>query len=128
MTTNPFTFVEAVSFSKQNILAESPELEKDYPSYIVNKSLSYHSDAILYANEINMYQALDKRLQFDYYLNSIKSRKRYAKWVKKSGIGDELAVIKEYYNCSDAEAEEIMSILSPDDISDLKSFLNKGGR
>ncbi len=127
MGTSPFVFVEAISFSKTDLLEDTPELEKDYIPFIVNKSLSYHLDALQHANEMNLYYDIDKKLQFDYLRHSLRSRKRFAKWGKKPE-NTELNNIQQYYSCNERDAEEILGLLSDDDLKKINECLEPGGR
>ena len=61
---------------------DTVELEKDYKPFIVNRGLSFNHDTALYANEMNFRHYADHKLQFDFFLNSIRPRKRYGKWLK----------------------------------------------
>lgn len=101
--------------------------EKDYVPFVVNKALSHHYDCILHANIMNMYPNLDKPLQFQYYLNTIRSYKRpYKKWLKRETIAD-LELVKEYYNFSTEKAKEALSILTEDQLDVIRKRLDKGG-
>lgn len=103
------------------------ENEKDYVPYVVNKALSFHYDCILYANEMNKHPSLDKLLQYQYYLNTIRPYKRpFQKWHKKDSI-ENLSLIKEYYNVSNDKAKEILGILTDAQIEIIKKKLEKGG-
>jgi hypothetical protein len=100
--------------------------EKSYPSFIVNRALSYHEDTVLIANEINIYPNIDNKLKYDALINSIRAYKRqFSKWYKKAQSSD-LNVVKEYYGYSDAKAEEALKILSADQIAALEKQLYKG--
>jgi len=82
----PFDFVNSASYSKEDLIRESDNTElaeKTYAPFLTNKAFSYHVDTIMYANEMNMRSALENQLAFDYYLNSIRPQKRFAKWIKK---------------------------------------------
>ena len=122
---NPFDFVNAINKSKEDLLKE-PESEKHYPAYMVNKALSYFPDTILYANEINQFHHLDSKLQFHFFLNSIRPAKRFAKWVKKQEDNDITAVM-EYYGYNPQKAENALSILSSEQLKIIKQKLEKGG-
>lgn len=124
---NPFDFVDSVSYSKKDLVEDTPSLIKEYTPYIVNKALSYHLDSLQYANDMNRFSHLEPLLQYYFYLNTLKSRKRFAKWVKKTD-NDDLVTIREYYKCNPREAEEIMRILSPEDIQKIKTKISKGGK
>jgi len=100
--------------------------EKSYSPFMVNRALSYHRDTTLLANEMNLYPSTDKKLQYDFLLNIVRSSKRpYSKWFKKAKSSD-LDTIKEYYGYSDAKAVEALKILSNDQIAAMKKQLYKG--
>jgi hypothetical protein len=100
--------------------------EKSYPSFMVNRALSYHEDTVLIANELNIYPNIDNKLKYDALINSVRAyRRQYSKWYKKAQSSD-LNVVKEYYGYSDAKAEEALKILSDDQIADMKKQLYKG--
>ncbi len=79
---NPFDYVNAILQNKKQLIVDESS-EKDYTSFLVNRSLSYHKDCIMYANEMNRRHFLDKKLQNDFLLNTVRSQKRpFAKWAK----------------------------------------------
>ena len=123
---NPFDFVNAINTSKQDLLKD-PTVEKHYPAFMVNKALSYFPDTLLYANEMNRHHHIDGKLQFHFFLNSIRPAKRIAKWVKKQDDND-LTAIKEYYGFGLEKAKSALSILSSDQLITIKQKLEKGGR
>ena len=100
--------------------------EKSYSPFMVNRALSYHRDTVLWVNEMNQYPNLDKKLQADFLLNTVRAYKRpYSKWHKKAQSSD-LETIKEYYGYNDAKAVEALKILSDDQIALMKKQLYKG--
>jgi hypothetical protein len=106
---------------------ETEDDEKDYNAYVVNRALSYHLDCVPYANEINMLHFLDKKLQYDYLLNSIRPMKRkFQPWQKAESVKD-LECVKEYFGYSDAKAKEALSILTKDQLSYIRKITDKGG-
>ncbi len=105
---------------------KDPACEKLYQPYMVNKALSYFPDTVLYANEINQHRDIDNKLQFHFFLNSIRPAKRFAKWVKKQEDND-LSAVMEYYGYSTEKAQKALSILSSDQITIIKQKLEKGG-
>jgi len=126
---NPFDFVNSINHSKKDLMTgtENDELvEKSYAPFLVNRSLSYFTDTILYANEINQYHNIDNKLQFHYLLNSIRPQKRFAKWAKKQDSGD-LEAVKEYYGYNNEKALQALSLLSTVQIEEIKNQLEKGG-
>ena len=100
--------------------------EKSYSAFMVNRALSFHRDTVLWANEMNRFTSLDNKLKYDFLINSIRAQKRqYSKWYKKAQSND-LNVVKEYYGYSDAKAEEVLKILTADQITALEKQLYKG--
>ena len=124
MSDNPFEFINSISYKKNNLLKEQYS-EKDYPSFLVNKGLSLYADTILYANEINRRPWIDNKLAYDFFLNSIRPRKRYSKWFKKTKDED-LELLKEYYKCSESKALEYLNVLSETQLEKLRERLIKG--
>ena len=122
----PFDFVNAINYKKIDLMKDDEQAEKDYVPFIVNRTLSYFPDTVMYANEINQRIHLDNKLQFHYFLNSIRTSKRFSKWVKKEGSAD-LEVVKQYYGYSDEKAEQALSLLSTDQLQIIKKRLDKGG-
>jgi len=105
---------------------EDPEVEKDYIPFLVNRSLGYFMDTIMYANEMNRFNSLDYKLQYDFLLNIIRPRKRYSKWLKKSK-DDNIDLIKKFYGYSYTKAKDVVDILSEDQIEHIRSKLDTGG-
>ena len=124
---SPFDFVNAInSSSKKDLIAEDPELEKLYVPFMVNRALSYFSDTVMYANEVNRYNQIDYKLQNSYLLNIVRPAKRFAKWVKKQDNND-IDVVMEYFGYSHEKAIQALSILSSEQLTTIKNKLAKGG-
>jgi len=122
---SPFVFVNSISYSKK-IKSLSSLDESIYNPFITNKNFSYFVDTILIANEINMRHTADKKLQYDYLLNKIRPRKRFSKWNKHIKDGS-IELIKEYYKVNDVKAKTILTLLSDQQINQIKNKLQKGG-
>jgi hypothetical protein len=123
---SPFDFVTAINTTKKNLIKEEPDLEKEYNPFLTNKSLSYFTDTIMDANLMNMHHGLDKKLQFDYLINTIRPGKRFSKWAKKVENNDR-EIVKTYYGYNDRNAEVALSLLSTDQLKIIKSKLETGG-
>lgn len=103
------------------------ENEKEYAPYVVNRSLSYHLDIVMAANQMNLMPGLDSLLQYHYLLNTVRSYKRpFQKWQKRETV-ENLDAVKEFYGYSNEKAKEALSILSDAQIEQIKKNLNKGG-
>jgi hypothetical protein len=121
----PFEFINSINFTKEDLIVDDWS-EKQYVSYIVNKGLSFGSDTVIPANEMNSRPHLDKKLQFQFLINTIRPKKRYNKWVKPEKI-ETIDIIKTYYGYSNEKARQALSILTSDQIDYLKQKLEKGG-
>jgi len=123
---NPFDFVKEILQGKKQLIVDDLT-EKEYNPFIINRSLSYHKDCVLFANEMNRRHFLEKKLQNDFLLNTIRSQKRpFAKWVKAEK-SDDLECIKQIYGFSDSKAREALRLLSKDQIQQLKEQTDIGG-
>ena len=120
-------YLNAINHTKERLLdSDDEDWEKKYPPFIVNKCVYPFQDTIMLVNEINKLPHLDKKLQFDFLLNSIRSRKRFTPWLKANRIED-LEFIKEYYGYSNEKAKQALDILSDVQIASIKKKLDKGG-
>ena len=122
---NPFEFVNAINYTKKNIMIDDVA-EKAYAPYMVNRQLSYFPDTVLAANEMNRCHHVDNRLQFDFFINTIRKKKRFSKWMKAKEE-DNIKVVKEYYGYSNEKARQALTILNDDNIEQLKAKVYKGG-
>ena len=120
-------WLNSINITKNNLIDEEPDLEKQYPSYIVNRCMSGHIDAILLANEMNKRPNLPKKLQYDFFLNSIRKRKRYSPWLRKEQI-ENLELVKKYYGYSNEKAKQVLNILTREQLSFIRDRLETGGR
>lgn len=126
---SPFDFMNAASFSKEDLIGnnENPELiEKQYAAYIVNRGFANFDDTILHANEMNMRPHLFYAAQFDYYRGALRKRKRFSKWPKQTKDAD-LDAIQEVYQCNRTVAKLYFKALSKDDMKRVHDRLIVGG-
>ena len=121
-------YINAINQTKEPLLdTEDEEWVKKYPPYIVNKCIAPFPDSVLLVNELNQYHHLDKKLQFDFLINSLRPRKRYTPWLKASK-SKKLEYVKEYYGYNNEKAKAALDILNDEQISAIQEKLNKGGR
>ena len=123
---NPFEYCNAINYTKKDIMIDDVA-EKAYAPYMVNRQLSYFNDTVLAANEMNLKHHIDNRLQFDFFINIVRKRKRFSKWVKPEQISD-LDVVKKYYGYSNEKARQVLTLLSTEQINELKNKVARGGR
>ena len=115
-----------INHNKKNLIDEDPDLEKKYLPYIINRCMSGHLDAIMYANEMNIYQNLDNKLQHDFLLNILRSKKRFSPWVKKEELQN-LDYVKRYYGYSNEKAKQVLPLLSKEQLTFIQEKLERGG-
>ena len=123
---NPFEYLKAINDTKQNIMVDDIS-EKQYNAFMVNRGLSYFYDTVLLANEMNTCHHLDSRLQFDFFINTIRKKKRFSKWLKAEEA-DNIKVVKEYYGYSNEKARQALTLLNNEQIEQLKAKVYKGGK
>ena len=121
-------YLKAINSSKEKLMdSEDEQWEKKYAPFIVNKCVAPFPDTLMLVNEINQLHHLDKKLQFDFLLNSLRTRKRYTPWMKAKKLKN-LEYVKEYYGYNNEKAKIALDILSDEQISAIKQKLNKGGK
>ena len=123
---NPFEYSKAINLTKKDIMVDDLA-EKEYNSFLVNRSLSFFPDTVLYANEMNINHHIDARLQFDFFINIVKKKKRFSKWLKARDI-ENLEIIKQYYGYSDEKAKSVLSLFDNNQINEIKNRIYKGGK
>ena len=120
-------WLNSINNTKKNLIDEDPSLEKEYPSYIINRCFSGHIDSIMFANELNKYPNLQKKLQYDFFLNSLRKKKRFSPWLRKDQIKN-LDLIKQYYGYSNEKAKQVLNILTKEQLSFMRDRLETGGK
>ena len=123
---NPFDFVKSVSYDKKDIMVDDIE-EKAYQPFLINKSLSYHQDSVFLTNEMNVRHGVDNRLQYQFFLNTLRKRQRFSQW-SKPYISKKLDTIKAYYQISTKEAKDYVELLSDKQLRELKNRMKTGGK
>ena len=121
-------YLNAINYTKESLLdSDDEQWEKKYYPFIVNKCAAPFPDTVMLVNEINQLPHLDKRLQFDFLINSLRPRKRYTPWVKATKL-ENLEYVKEFYGYNNEKARIALSILNDEHIATIKRRLNKGGK
>ena len=119
-------WLNSINYTKKNLIDEDFSIEKEYPSYIINRCLSGHLDAVLFANEMNKYNFLPKKMQYDFFINTLRTKKRFSPWIKKDKIKD-LEYVKRYYGYSNEKALQVLKILTKQQLNFIKSKFEIGG-
>jgi|TARA_R110001606_G_scaffold380402_1_gene540915 hypothetical protein len=121
-------YLTAINWSKEKLLdTDDKDWEKKYPPYIINKGLSYFSDTVMYANEMNRLHGASKHMQFSFLLNTIRPKKRFSKWLKASKLSN-LDLVKVYYGYSNEKAKQALELLTKKQIEYIKNKLYRGGK
>jgi hypothetical protein len=115
-------WLNSINFTKEDF----SEGIKEYPAYIINKCLSGQIDSVLFANEMNMNHHLDKDMQYSFYLNSLRKRKRFSPWIRKDKVKD-LECVKQYYGYSNEKASQALKLLNKSQLDFIKKRLEIGG-
>ena len=119
-------WLNSINQNKKNIMDEDASSIKEYAPYIINRCLSGHIDCLMYANEMNKFSSLDKKLQYDFFINIIRKKKRFSPWLKQEKIKD-LEIVKSYYGYSNEKAKQALRILTKKQLDFIKSKLETGG-
>ena len=119
-------WLNSINFNKKDLIKDDPSVIKDYAPYIINRCVSGHLDTVLYANEMNKFHHLDKDMQYTFYLNTLRKRKRFSPWIRKDKVSD-LECVKRYYGYSNEKASQVMKILFYEHIEFIKKRLEIGG-
>lgn len=119
----------ALSQTKIDLIrsSDNPELaEKEYSQFMINRAFSYFPDTILHAQEMNKYAGQDNIFNHDYYLHSLRPKKRFSKWFKPEKIAD-VEAISRAYNINIQRAKEYYKLLSAEDMNEIRALLDTGG-
>ena len=119
-------WLNSINQTKKNLIDEDPSIEKEYPPYIINRCFSGHLDAVLFANEMNMYSFLPKKMQYDFFINTLRTKRRFSPWIRKDLV-DNLDCVKRYYGYSNEKAKQALKILSKEQLDFIKSKFEIGG-
>ena len=120
--------IPSILQTKKNVLVDDYDI-KEYKkqAYMVNRSLSYHMDCVLYANEMNIHSSIDPDMQYQYLLNTIRSMKRKFQPWQKSEADKDIECVKQYFGFSNEKAKEALRILNDEQIAEIKTKTAKGG-
>jgi len=119
-------WLNSINLNKKNLIEEDPSEIKTYTPYIINRCLSGHLDCIMFVNEMNRYSFLDKDMQYSFYLNTLRKKKRFSPWLRKEKV-DDLECVKQYYGYSNEKASQALKILDKKQLNFIKQRLETGG-
>lgn len=117
---NVFEYVKSINM-KGVYLGDNLE---NYSSYIVTRAIASYQDCIFFVKEMNLYPALNNKIEYDFYYYGISKRKRFADWMKKDE--DKINLISKFYNVSYKKATEFLSILTESQLKEIEKSLTYG--
>ena len=120
-------WLNSINQSKLNLIDDDYATEKDYPPFIINKCLSGFIDTVLIANEMNIHSDLPKKMQYDFFINIVRPKKRFSPWLRKEKI-DSLELVKKYYHYNDEKARSALKLLSEEQLEFIKQRMKTGGK
>jgi hypothetical protein len=119
-------FLGSINHDKKPLLDKDEDDVRLYTPFVVNRCLSYFSDTIFHANEMNCVPWLDKKSQFDFHRLAIRKKKRFSPWLKKE-TEDDISLVIAAYGYTESKAREVLNILSEKDLEQIKKSLDIGG-
>lgn len=122
---SPFDYLNSINDTKHDIMVDDIA-EKQYTPFMVNRGLSYFIDTVFFANEMNLHHHLEKKLQFNFLLGTVRKRKRFSKWFKPETISD-IELIKKRYGYSSEKAKSALSLLTADQLNTIRVSSSTGG-
>ena len=127
---NPYElkhYLNAINYTKEDLVKSDDKMwAKKYPAFIINKIMSAFPDTLMLANEMNRHHHLDNDIQFQFYINSVRKKKRFSPFIKASKLNN-IDLVKEFYGFSNDKAKDALKILSKEQIKIIKEKLFKGG-
>lgn len=115
------------SINMKGELLEREFVEAEYKPFVVNRSLSYFMDCVLFVNELNALPKMPVYDQYLFYYYSIPKSNRFAPWHKPSK-DKYLQAVMEFYNYSAKKAETALKILSEAQCEAIAKRVSKGGK
>ena len=124
-----FDFLNSINEGSRgkDLFADPTTEEKAYVPFMCNRGLSWFSDTILLANEMNQRSTIPTRAQYEFLRNSIRPRKRFSKWLKNEP-SDSIDLIKKAYGYSSEKARQVADLLSDDQLKAIARSLDTGGK
>ena len=119
-------WLKSINETKTNLVDNDSTIETKYPSYIVNRCMSGQIDTLMFANEMNINNHLDNKLQYDFLLYTLRKKKRFSPWIRKEELSN-LELIKKHYKYSDEKAKQVLPLLNDDQLNIIRQRLDTGG-
>lgn len=115
-------YLNDINHEKKNLIRndETGEALKGYNPWVINKALSFGLDTVLYADEMNLHYNLDKDLQYDFYIHSLRKKKRFNPWLKADEESKEIALVAKYFKMNMNKARSALKLLTKEQLETIK--------
>lgn len=127
---NPFDVVKSIVKDKESVYTTEEMFSKDYVPFMVNRILSNEQRTALFADAMNQYSCIDKKLQHDFYLYGIpkfSGRIGYAKKETDSDLDMEcVEYIQSKLKLNIPRAIEVLELVGVDVVK--QEISSRGGR
>lgn len=125
--TGLFDFINGINNKDYNF---DPALDSgsNYNQYMVASAFGQHKDTILFANELNQIGDISNKVHYDFLYHAVSKKKRFGKWAKKEKDDVNFQIVMEFYQCNRERAAEMLSIITDEQIEEIKQSLYKGGK
>lgn len=84
MSNSPFDIAKSILQSKEDLYTTEELFNKEYAPFMINRIMSNTERTVLFAECMDKYVSLDKKIQYDFYMKGIPKNKGFTKmWSKK---------------------------------------------
>lgn len=115
---NLFDWVNNITLHKKEFDSFTPEDQKSYNQYQINRFVSMAEVYVKTVNVINKYKDLPDSNHHNFFCEILPKRKQYFPYIKKSKdlLIDDRKILMEYFECGKKEVDTYINILGEDDI------------
>jgi hypothetical protein len=117
-----FDYVNDVSSTKVNMFKNHEDAGAGYNPWLVNRSLSYSVDSVLFAQEMNEHAHLPAEMQHRFYLESLPARRRFARF-EKSNLGAEVEALGKWYGINKRKAVAVHRAIGSSAVADIMRYI-----
>ena len=121
-----FDYVNDLSYQKKRLIDEQPENEKEINQYLINRAFSFGPDTVMYANDMNKCGHITNSMFYEFYFHALRPAKRFNKWLKKPEL-EYVPMIQKLFNLSYKKAVDAVSVLTIEQLEEIRSELDEGG-
>lgn len=115
------------SINNKGALLDKDFVENEYVPFVVNRSLSYFMDTVLFVAEMDRLPKMPKWDQYLYYYHAVPKSRRFQNW-HKPGKDKYLKAVAEIYNYSSRKAVAALKLLDDSQCTQIAKSIDKGGR